>query len=178
MKVLASKLDGCVTIEPMIHRDHRGFFIEVFQVARYAEIIGTSLSFVQDNYSFSTRGVLRGLHFQRKRPQGRLIRVVSGEVFDVAVDIRTQSKTFGHWNAVTLSEQNRRQVWIPPGFAHGFLVLSESAGLEYKCTEYYDPDDEGNILWNDPKLSISWPTDVPILSDKDANAPLFDDLKL
>ena len=135
------------------------------------------MPFVQDNHSRSSKGVLRGLHFQKTKPQGKLVRVVRGEVYDVAVDIRSGSPTYGQWEAVILSEENKTQFWVPPGFAHGFVVLSETADFEYKCTDYYDPSDEGSLLWNDPDLNIPWPIDNPKLSEKDANAPLLADLK-
>ena len=136
------------------------------------------MPFVQDNHSRSSNGVLRGLHFQKNKPQGKLVRVVSGEVFDVAVDIRLGSVTFGQWESVILSENNKKQLWVPPGFAHGFLVLSDYADLEYKCTDYYDPSDELSIAWNDPYLNISWPTGKPKLSIKDANALKLSDYKI
>ena len=178
MKVNETSLSGCLVIEPEVHNDFRGFFVETFQVERYAELAGINLSFVQDNHSYSEFSVLRGLHFQKICPQGRLVRAVSGEIFDVAVDMRRDSPTFGKWEAVVLSERNRKQVWVPPGFAHGFLVLSESANVEYKTTEYFDPDDEVQIRWNDPDLDIAWPLDKPILSIKDSQAPFLKDLKL
>jgi len=153
------------------------FFLETFQVERYADRAGIRLHFVQDNHSRSSKGVLRGLHFQKTKPQGKLVRVVRGEVYDVAVDLRSCSPTYAQWEAVILSEENKTQFWVPPGFAHGFLVLSETADFEYKCTDYYDPSDEGSLLWNDPDLNISWPIDNPKLSKKDANAPLLADLK-
>ena len=171
MNVIKTKLEGCVIIEPKVFGDERGFFLEVFQVERYADLAGISLPFVQDNQSRSSKDVLRGLHFQKTKPQGKLVRVVKGEVYDVAVDIRQGSPTFGEWEAVILSDKNKLQFWVPPGFAHGFVVLSDIADFEYKCTDYYDPSDEGNILWNDPDLNIRWPVDVPILSEKDADAP-------
>ena len=178
MKVAQTSLKDCVIIEPVVFGDERGFFLETFQAARYSQAAGITLSFVQDNYSRSARGVLRGLHFQKTKPQGKLVRVVSGEVYDVAVDLRSDSSTFGQWEGVVLSEHNKKQLWVPPGFAHGFLVLSDSADFEYKCTDYYDPSDEASILWNDPSLNISWPIDQPILSDKDMNAPLLANIKL
>lgn len=178
MKVTQTSLKDCVIIEPVVFGDERGFFLETFQAARYSQAAGITLSFVQDNYSRSARGVLRGLHFQKSKPQGKLVRVVSGEVYDVAVDLRSDSSTFGQWEGVVLSEHNKKQLWVPPGFAHGFLVLSDSADFEYKCTDYYDPSDEASILWNDPALNISWPIDQPILSDKDMNAPLLANIKL
>ena len=171
MNVIKTKLEGCVIIEPKVFGDERGFFLEVFQAERYADLAGISLPFVQDNQSRSSKDVLRGLHFQKTKPQGKLVRVVKGEVYDVAVDIRQGSPTFGEWEAVILSDKNKLQFWVPPGFAHGFVVLSDIADFEYKCTDYYDPSDEGNILWNDPDLNIRWPVDVPILSEKDADAP-------
>ena len=177
MNVIKTKLKDCVIIEPKIFGDGRGFFLETFQAERYADIAGITLPFVQDNYSRSSKGVLRGLHFQKTKPQGKLVRVVKGEVYDVAVDIRRDSPTFGEWEAVILSEENKTQFWVPPGFAHGFLVLSDTADFEYKCTDYYDPSDEGSILWDDPDLKISWPEKVPKLSEKDANAPKMVDLK-
>ena len=176
MNVIKTKLEGCVIIEPKVFGDERGFFLEVFQVERYADLAGISLPFVQDNQSRSSKDVLRGLHFQKTKPQGKLVRVVKGEVYDVAVDIRQGSPTFGEWEAVILSDINKLQFWVPPGFAHGFVVLSDIADFEYKCTDYYDPSDEGNILWNDSDLNIRWPVDVPILSEKDADALRLADL--
>jgi dTDP-4-dehydrorhamnose 3,5-epimerase len=178
MNVIKTKLKDCVIIENKVFGDSRGFFLETFQAKRYADQAGVSLPFVQDNHSRSSIGVLRGLHFQKTKPQGKLVRVVQGEVYDVAVDIRKNSLTFGQWEAVVLSEENKRQFWVPPGFAHGFLVLSEQADFEYKCTEYYEPSDEGSILWSDPELNIPWPIKKPILSDKDANAKKLAELNL
>jgi dTDP-4-dehydrorhamnose 3,5-epimerase len=171
VKIIETKLSGCVIIEPTVYGDNRGFFLETFQVERYAATVGISQPFVQDNHSRSARNVLRGLHFQISRPQGKLVRVVRGEVYDVAVDLRKNSITYGQWESVFLSEENKRQFWVPPGFAHGFLVMSELCDFEYKCTDYYDPTDEGSLLWSDPDLNISWPSNNPILSDKDAAAP-------
>ena len=176
MRVIRTTLKDCVIIEPKVFGDERGFFLETFQTERYVDA-GINLPFVQDNHSRSSKGVLRGLHFQKSKPQGKLVRVVRGEVYDVAVDIRQDSPTFGQWEAVILSEENKTQFWVPPGFAHGFVVLSETADFEYKCTDYYDPSDEGSLLWNDPDLNIPWPIDNPKLSEKDANAPLLADLK-
>ena len=170
MKVIDTSISDVKIIEPKIFSDDRGFFLETFQEERYQRALGIDLSFVQDNYSRSAYGVLRGLHFQKQKPQGKLVRVVRGEVFDVAVDIRTNSKTYGGWTGVKLSEENKLQFWVPPGFAHGFVVTSESADFEYKCTDYYDPTDEGAILWNDPDIAIEWPVSSPLLSDKDANS--------
>jgi len=178
MNVVKTKLHDCVVIEPKVFGDDRGFFLETFQTQRYAELVGITLPFVQDNHSRSSKAVLRGLHYQKTKPQGKLVRVVKGEVYDVAVDIRQGSPTFGQWEGVILSEENKTQFWIPPGFAHGFLVLSDTADFEYKCTDYYDPSDEGSIIWDDPDLNISWPIKYPQLSDKDLNAPRLVDLKL
>ena len=178
MKISHSKLKGCVIIEPRVFGDDRGFFLETFQAARYKQDAGIDLPFVQDNHSRSARGVLRGLHFQKTKPQGKLVRVVRGEVYDVAVDIRKGSATFGEWEGVILSEDNKKQFWVPPGFAHGFVVLSDTADFEYKCTDYYDPSDEGSILWSDPDLDIPWPIANPALSTKDESAKRLVDLRL
>ncbi|MDA8796833.1 dTDP-4-dehydrorhamnose 3,5-epimerase [Luminiphilus sp.] len=178
MKISHSKLEGCVIIEPRIFGDERGFFLETFQAVRYEQEAGIDLPFVQDNHSRSARGVLRGLHFQKTKPQGKLVRVVRGEVYDVAVDIRKGSATFGEWEGVILSEDNKKQFWVPPGFAHGFVVLSVTADFEYKCTDYYDPSDEGSILWSDPDLDIPWPIANPVLSTKDESAKRLVDLRL
>jgi len=178
MKISHSKLKGCVIIEPRVFGDERGFFLETFQAVRYEEEAGIDLPFVQDNHSRSARGVLRGLHFQKTKPQGKLVRVVRGEVYDVAVDIRKGSATFGEWEGVILSEDNKKQFWVPPGFAHGFVVLSATADFEYKCTDYYDPSDECSILWNDPDLDIPWPIANPALSTKDESAKRLVDLRL
>jgi dTDP-4-dehydrorhamnose 3,5-epimerase len=159
MQVMKTSIAGVVVIEPKVFGDERGFFLETFQDQRYREMAGIDLPFVQDNHSRSRKGVLRGLHFQRKKPQGKLVRVVRGEVFDVAVDIRPGSPTFGKWEGVILSEENKRQFWVPPGMAHGFLVLSDFADFEYKCTDYYDSSDEGSLIWNDPDVGIDWPID-------------------
>jgi dTDP-4-dehydrorhamnose 3,5-epimerase len=177
MNVIKTKLEDCVIIEPRVFGDDRGFFLETFQADRYAELAGISLPFVQDNHSQSSKGILRGLHFQKNKPQGKLVRVVRGEVYDVAVDIRSGSATFGQWEAVILSEENKTQFWVPPGFAHGFVTLSETADFEYKCTDYFDSSDEGSLLWNDPDLNIFWPINNPKLSDKDSNASKLIDLK-
>ena len=178
MKISHSKLKGCVIIEPRVFGDERGFFLETFQAVRYEQEAGIDLPFVQDNHSRSARGVLRGLHFQNTKPQGKLVRVVRGEVYDVAVDIRKGSATFGEWEGVILSEDNKKQFWVPPGFAHGFVVLSDTADFEYKCTDYYDPSDEGSILWSDPDLDIPWPIANPVLSTKDESAKRLVDLRL
>lgn len=178
MKVINTKLKDCVIIEPQVFSDDRGFFLEIFQAERYSELADINLPFVQDNFSHSKRGVLRGLHFQKTKPQGKLVRVIRGEVFDVALDIRKDSTTFGQWEGVILSEENKKQFWVPPGFAHGFLVISDYADFEYKCTDYYDQSDEGSILWNDPDLDILWPISDPILSNKDASAKKLVELEL
>lgn len=174
MKVIPTRLNDCVIIEPKVFGDNRGFFLETFQAARYEELAGITLPFVQDNHSRSAQGVLRGLHFQVNKPQGKLVRVVRGEVFDVVVDLRRGSPTFGLWEGVYLSEENKRQFWVPPGFAHGFVVVSDTADFEYKCTDYYDSSDEGAIVWNDADLAVEWPEGLELkLSEKDANAPSF-----
>jgi len=175
MNVIKTKLDGVLIIEPKVFGDERGFFLETFHTQRYHKE-GMKLDFVQDNYSRSSFGVLRGLHFQKTKPQGKLVRVVKGEVFDVAVDIREGSTTFGEWEGVILNEDNKRQFYVPPGFAHGFVVLSDTCDFEYKCTDYYDPSDEGCIIWSDPDLAIEWPVKDPQLSNKDSIAPLLKDL--
>lgn len=169
MQVIETKIAGAVIIEPRVFGDERGFFLETFQADRYRSLANIQLDFVQDNYSRSSKHVLRGLHFQRTKPQGKLVRVVRGAVFDVAVDLRRDSPSYGQWQGVILSEENKHQFWLPPGLAHGFVVLSDSADFEYKCTDYYDPNDEGCIAWNDPDLAIEWPKgiDEPILSLKD-----------
>ena len=168
MNVIKTNIDGVVIIEPKVFGDERGFFLETFQAERYKDLAGIDLPFVQDNHSRSGKNVLRGLHFQKTNPQGKLVRVVRGEVFDVAVDIRRDSPTYGQWSGVILSEENKRQFWVPPGLAHGFVVLSDIADFEYKCTDYYDPTDEGCLMWDDPTVGIEWPEGIePILSAKD-----------
>lgn len=172
MNVIETELPGVFIVEPRVFGDARGFFMESFNSERYKKV-GLSDRFVQDNLSYSMRGVLRGLHFQNPNPQGKLVSVLQGEVFDVAADIRVGSPTFGRWTGTTLSAENKRQLYIPPDFAHGFLVTSEVALFFYKCTDYYHPASEGTVLWNDPDIGIQWPTDAPILSDKDrAASPL------
>lgn len=174
MQVIPTSLPEVKIIQPQKRHDSRGFFLEVFQKKRYQEMLNiANLDFVQDNYSHSKHGVLRGLHFQAQNPQGKLVWVTHGETFDVAVDIRPNSATFGQWTGNILSAHNQKQCWIPPGFAHGFLVLSESADCLYKCTAYYDPQAEGCLIWNDPMVSIQWPISSPLLSAKDqAGKPL------
>jgi dTDP-4-dehydrorhamnose 3,5-epimerase len=177
MNVIETALPGVMIIEPSVFGDDRGFFLETYQAQRYQDLLGIQLPFVQDNHSRSAKGVLRGLHFQKTKPQGKLVRVVTGEVYDVAVDINPSSKTYGKYVAAHLSESNKRQLWVSPGYAHGFLVLSDTADFEYKCTDYYDPSDEGGILWNDPMLNIPWPLQEVMLSDKDACLPCLHELK-
>lgn len=162
-------IEGLYIIEPVVFVDVRGYFMETFNYRNFSEF-GLNLNFVQDNQSRSVKGVLRGLHFQNKYPQGKLVRAISGEVFDVAVDLRQDSETFGKWEGVYLSGLNKRQLYIPPGFAHGFFVVSDTAEFEYKCTEYYHPEEECGILWNDPVIGIEWPLKgaFPSLSAKDA----------
>lgn len=169
MKFLATPLPGVIVVEPDVFHDPRGFFFETYHANKYRDA-GITPTFVQDNHSRSTRGTLRGMHAQRRQPQGKLVRVLLGEVFDVAVDIRRGSPTFLKWFGVTLSAENFRQCYVPPGFAHGFVVTSEIAEFEYKCTDFYDPADELRILWNDPAIGIAWPIPDPVLSDKDRTA--------
>jgi len=169
MEVTKTAIDGVLLLAPKVFGDSRGFFFESFNARVFAEATGLQLDFVQDNHSRSARHVLRGMHFQVDRPQGKLVRVVRGEVFDVAVDIRRDSPTFGRWVGERLSETNQRQLWVPPGLAHGFLVLSESADFLYKTTDYYDPASERCLAWNDPTVRIDWPLEgqAPALSGKD-----------
>ncbi len=176
MNVIETKLPGVLIIEPKVFGDHRGFFLETYHEPRYQQI-GIAERFVQDNHSRSTQGVLRGLHFQRTKPQGKLVRVSQGEVYDVAVDIDMNSPTYGEYVGVTLSAENHRQFYVPPGYAHGFLVLSDVADFQYKCTEIYAPEDEGGIIWNDPDIGIDWPIASPQLSEKDLALPRLKDLK-
>ena len=175
MQVRPTKLSGAVIIEPTVFGDARGFFQESWNRQRYAEA-GIDVDFVQDNLSFSRQGTLRGLHFQNPHSQGKLVSVLIGEVYDVAVDIRHGSPTFGQWEGVRLSANNKLQFYLPPGFAHGFCVTSESALFCYKCTNFYHPETEASIQWNDPDLGIDWPVDVPLLSAKDQNAPRLRDM--
>lgn len=175
MKVTSTAIDEVKIIEPKIFGDERGFFVETFQDKRYRDLVGIKEQFVQDNHSRSGRGVLRGLHLQKENPQGKLVRVVHGQVFDVAVDTRKASPTYGKWVSVFLSGERKNQFWVPPGFAHGFLVLSQSADFEYKCTDYYDPDDEVCIRWDDPSLNIEWPFRDVNVSSKDAQGLTWHD---
>jgi dTDP-4-dehydrorhamnose 3,5-epimerase len=176
MNVIETRVKGVKLIEPKVFGDQRGFFLETFQRDRYQEMLDIDLEFVQDNHSRSSQGVLRGLHFQTARPQGKLVRVVRGEVFDVVVDIRPDSPSFRQWVGVTLSEENKNQLWVPPGLAHGFVVISEFADFEYKCTDYYDPANEGCLIWNDPEVGIDWPVAEPRLSAKDQLGKTFSEL--
>ncbi|ATA24706.1 dTDP-4-dehydrorhamnose 3,5-epimerase [Brenneria goodwinii] len=176
MQVKDTRIEGVKIIQPKVFGDARGFFLETFEKRRYQEMLNIDLDFVQDNHSRSSKGVLRGLHFQRSNPQGKLVRVVRGEVFDVAVDIRPDSPTYGAWEGVILSEENKTQFWIPPSLAHGFVVLSDVADFEYKCTDYYNPANEGCLLWNDPDVGIEWPINNPLLSEKDKLGKRFKEL--
>lgn len=174
MKVTATAIPDVLILEPEVFGDERGFFLESFNQRVFEEAVGEKFSFVQDNHSRSGKGVLRGLHYQVRQPQGKLVRVVRGQVFDVVVDIRRGSPTFGQWAGVDLSEDNHKQLWIPPGLAHGFLVLSETADVLYKTTDYYAPEHERTIRWDDPELAITWPIEgPPLLSQKDAHADDF-----
>jgi dTDP-4-dehydrorhamnose 3,5-epimerase len=175
VKVHATDLDGVLLVEPRVFEDARGFFLETYHREKYAAA-GITATFVQDNHSHSGRGTLRGLHAQAARPQGKLVRAVRGEMFDVAVDIRVGSPTFGRWTAATLSGANFRQLYIPPGFAHGFCVLSDEVDVEYKCTDVYVPGDEITVAWDDPEVGIAWPLRDPILSAKDRAAPRLAEL--
>ncbi|TFZ20079.1 dTDP-4-dehydrorhamnose 3,5-epimerase [Stutzerimonas stutzeri] len=179
MKVVETSIPDVLIIEPKVFGDERGFFYESFNAAAFEAATGLKRQFVQDNHSKSQRGVLRGLHYQIQQPQGKLVRVVAGEVFDVAVDLRKSSPSFGRWFGTHLSAQNQRQLWIPEGFAHGFVVLSESAEFLYKTTDYYAPEHERSLLWNDPELGIQWPFDeAPQLSVKDQAGKLLRDAEL
>lgn len=178
MKIQETYLPGVLLIEPDVFGDSRGFFMETFNQHRYADsgIPGDKLRFVQDNLSRSSKGVLRGLHFQVKHPQGKLISVATGCVFDVAVDVCPESPTYRQWVGTELSGENHRQIWIPPGYAHGFCVLSELADFQYKCTDFYHPEDESGVLWNDPDIAIDWPILEPSLSQKDTALPRLADV--
>ncbi len=177
MKFLTTPVDGVMLIEPRVFGDERGFFMETWHAARFAEA-GIAVDFVQDNHSRSSRGVLRGLHYQLPNPQGKLVRVVSGSVFDVVADIRTSSPTFGQWFGAELNTENRLMLWAPPGVAHGFLTLSDTTDFVYKCTQFYSPADERAVRWDDPDLQIDWPLtagQAPTVSAKDAAAPRLRD---
>lgn len=176
MKVTQTDIPGVLLIEPKIHGDERGFFVETWRRERYAEL-GMPRDFVQDNMASSKKGVLRGLHLQHPNAQGKLVQVLDGEVFDVAVDVRRGSPWFGKWVGVHLDGKQRRQFWVPPGFAHGYVVLSEMAVFSYKCSDFYHPEYELSVLWNDPAIGIEWPTELqPTLSDKDRNGLLLNDI--
>lgn len=170
MKVKDTSIPDVKIIEPQVFGDERGFFMETWQQKKFEELVtGKPTPFVQDNHSKSSKGILRGLHYQTENTQGKLVRVVSGEVFDVAVDVRKGSATFGQWVGVYLSAENKRQLWVPEGFAHGFYVTSDEAEFVYKCTDYYNPSAEHSIIWNDPEIGIEWPiVEAPLLSKKDA----------
>lgn len=178
MEITQTPIAGAYVIQPKVFGDERGFFLETFQAKRYAKQLGIHQDFVQDNHSRSTKGVLRGMHFQKQKPQGKLVRVVIGSVYDVIVDIRKNSPTYGQWFGTELSEENKTQLWVPPGLAHGFLVTSEYADFEYKCTDYYDPNDEGCLAWNDPTVAIQWPSidSEYTLSSKDQNGAALNEL--
>ncbi|WP_408598170.1 dTDP-4-dehydrorhamnose 3,5-epimerase [Limnohabitans sp.] len=179
-QVTTTPIDGVLILEPKVFGDARGFFFESFNARDFAQATGLERTFVQDNHSKSSLGVLRGLHFQVQHPQGKLVRVTQGSVFDVAVDIRRDSKTFGQWFGLELSADNKRQLWVPEGLAHGFLVTSESAEFLYKTTDYYHPEHERSLLWNDPAIGIDWPLHLlsapPLLAAKDSQATLLSDL--
>lgn len=176
MEIEKLPINDALLLKPKVFGDARGYFVETWQKERY-EDMGINLPFVQDNHSSSIYGILRGLHFQKKHPQGKLISVSLGNIYDVIVDIRPGSATFGKWYGVYLNAENQHQLWVPPGMAHGFVVLSERVNFHYKCTDYYHNNDEGCIIWSDPELKIAWPIDSPILSHKDAQASTFKELK-
>lgn len=179
MKVIRTSIPDVIIIEPCVFRDDRGFFFESWNAREFNKFVGADVQFVQDNQSRTRRGVLRGLHYQVRRPQGKLVRVVSGRVFDVAVDLRKSSPTFGRWTGIELSEDNHRQSWIPAGFAHGFVVLSERADFLYKTTDYYAPEHERCVIWNDPAIGIAWPSGIePTLSAKDRAGVLLRDAEV
>jgi dTDP-4-dehydrorhamnose 3,5-epimerase len=174
MNIIKTEIPDVLIIEPKVFGDARGFFYESFNARTFAAVTGRHVTFVQDNHSRSAKSVLRGLHYQIKQPQGKLVRVVTGEVFDVAVDLRKKSPTFGKWAGTTLSAENKRMLWIPEGFAHGFLVLSDSADFLYKTTDYYAPEHERCIIWNDPAVGIAWPlAGQPVLAAKDKDGKLL-----
>lgn len=171
MRIIETELPGVRIIEPCVFSDGRGFLLEAYSARRYREEAGITQPFVQQNISHSHQDVLRGLHFQRMHPQGKLIQVTAGAIYDVAVDIDPHSPTFGHYTGIELSAANHRQLWIPPGYAHGFCVLSKTADVGYHCTGYYDPDDEGGLAWNCPEIGIRWPISRPVLSERDHHHP-------
>ncbi len=175
MKIIQTSIPEVIVFIPPVFTDSRGYFLETYQQQKYAEA-GIPKPFVQDNQSYSTKNVLRGLHFQLRHPQGKLVRVTQGSVFDVAIDVRKSSPTFGKWHGEIISAENKKQMYVPENFAHGFCVLSDSAEFLYKCTDFYTPGDEVGLIWNDPQLGIEWPIDEPILSDKDAVLPSWADV--
>lgn len=175
MKIIPTTLKDVLVIEPKVFKDARGFFMEIYHRKRYGKQ-GIDRPFVQDNLSYSVKGTVRGLHCQIRHPQAKLVYVIAGEIFDVAVDIRKGSPTFGQWTGTYLSDQNKRQLFIPEGFAHGFCAISDAALFAYKCSDYYSPDDELGILWSDPDIAIDWPVEEPIISEKDKHLPLLSDL--
>ena len=176
MKIINTKLPNVLILKPNVFRDNRGLFKEIYQINKYAKA-GINYKFVQDNYSRSNKGVLRGLHYQKKKPQGKLVSCLFGAVYDVVVDVNPNSATFGKYIGIELSSENHYQLWIPPGYAHGFCVLSDTADFYYKCTDYYDKEDEYGIVWNDKELCIKWPTNRPTISRKDEMLPTFKNLK-
>ena len=176
MKIIKTELEGALIIEPRVFEDARGYFMETYQYERYKDA-GIDKVFVQDNLSYSEKNTLRGLHYQINKPQAKLVQVLKGKVFDVAVDIREGSSTYGKWTGVELSDENKRQFYIPEGFAHGFCVLSETAYFVYKCSDYYSPEDEMGILWSDPDIGIKWPVSEPVLSEKDMKYSSLKEIK-
>src|SRR5471030_1847426 len=180
MNVISTPLEGLLVLEPRVFGDDRGFFFESYNARRFAELTGVTLPFVQDNHSRSAKGVLRGLHYQIEQAQGKLVRATAGSVFDVAVDLRKSSATFGQWYGIELSAENKKQMWIPPGFAHGFVVTSDAAEFLYKTTDYWAPEHERSVLWNDPAIGIAWPAldAAPLLSGKDQAALLLADAEV
>jgi len=180
MQFVETSIAGVILVIPRVFEDRRGFFMETWHALRFRDA-GITAEIVQDNHSKSSKGTLRGLHYQIKQPQGKIVRIVSGEVFDVAVDLRKSSPSFGQWVGHVLSAENKHQMWVPPGFGHGFLVLSETAEFEYKCTDFYAPEFERSIRWDDPDIGIEWPLaagEQPLLSDKDCAAPSFRDAEI
>lgn len=175
VKIQPTTLPDVLLVEPRVFRDDRGFFLETYHADKYRDN-GLDATFVQDNHSRSVKGTLRGLHSQREQPQGKLVRCIEGEIWDVAVDVRRKSPTFGQWVGYELTEDNFRQLYVPEGFLHGFCVLSDTAQVEYKCTDFYSAEDELSVIWNDPDLAIDWPIDDPVLSAKDAAAPSLQDV--
>jgi len=177
MEVKETPLEGLKIIKPSVFEDQRGFFFESYNKINYEKILGKNIFFVQDNHSKSKKDVLRGLHFQIKKPQGKLIRVLKGKIFDVVVDLRKDSKSFSSFYSLLLSEESKEQLWVPPGFAHGFLVMSEYAEVSYKTTDYWYPEYEKTLIWNDPNVSVDWPFNNPLLSEKDSNGLSLSELE-